>query len=131
MEEATRLLSFYNNETELESVALKALIVFAPLILQKPAKNSKRKEHISHVERRLCMWKNGEFEDLINEGKAIQRRIVSSRKTKQRSITKTCTNLILQGKIKAACKLMNRQQGGSLEINQEVMNALSKKHPNP
>ena len=28
-------------------------------------------------------------------------------------------------------KLINRQQGGSLEINQKVMNALSKKHPNP
>ena len=77
------------------------------------------------------MWKNGEFEDLINEGKAIQGRILSSTKTKQRSITKTFTNLILQGKIKAACKLINRQQGGSLKINQEVMNASSKKLPNP
>ena len=95
-------LILYNNETELGSVALKALIVFVALIFQKPAKNSNRKERISHVERRFCMWKNGEFEDLINEGKAIQRRLVSSRKTKQRSITKTSANLILEGKIKAA-----------------------------
>ena len=43
VEEATRLLSLFNSRGEWEGLALKAVMVFLPLMIQKPAKNSQDK----------------------------------------------------------------------------------------
>ena len=73
VEEAAKLLSFYNEKSPLENLAIKTLIVFIPLILQKPSKNSKNKDHKEHLKRRLQLWKNGYLQLLINEVREIQK----------------------------------------------------------
>ena len=45
VDEAARLTSLYNDRTSWEGLALKALIVFIPLMTQKPSKNSKTRDH--------------------------------------------------------------------------------------
>ena len=70
--ELSRLYSAYGSASALESVALKAAQVFPILILQKPNRASKIKVHITHLERRLEWWSNGDLDKLVMEGRAIQ-----------------------------------------------------------
>ena len=131
MEEAAKLLSLYNEKSPLENLAIKTLIVFIPLILQKPSKNSKNKDHKEHLKRRLQLWKNGCLQSLINEGREIQKRFQTTKSTANNNISRAFTNLIFQGKIRAACKLLDHNNDGPLKINEEVLNILKEKHPKP
>ena len=121
VEEACNLMTLYNTKPEWEGLAVKALIVFLPLVLQKPSKNSKAKDHKKHLERRLRMWREGLITSLLHEGEEIQKRLNNNKNPPKQNLTKSFTNLILQGKISAACKLNNRNKGGPLDINDQVM----------
>ena len=61
IQEITRLLQAFANGSQLESIALKASFVMQILLLQKPSKKSKSKDHISHLKRRLELWKQGDI----------------------------------------------------------------------
>ena len=73
--ELARLFRSFAEGTALESVALKACTLMPILLLQKPARKSKPKDHTMCLERRLCSWKEGDFEDLLREGRTIQQHI--------------------------------------------------------
>ena len=47
--------------SSLESVAMKAAFTLCSLVLQKPSRNSKSKDHISCLEKRLKLWKDGDL----------------------------------------------------------------------
>ena len=53
MKELTRLMDGYAEGSALESVVLKAAMVMPSLVLQKPHANSKTKDHVTHLDRRL------------------------------------------------------------------------------
>ena len=53
IQEITRLLQAFANGSPMESIALKTSFVMQILLLQKPSKKSKSKDHISHLKRRL------------------------------------------------------------------------------
>ena len=99
----SRLCDAYTNKTDLEQIALKLLTIFCPLLLQKTNKNSKNKENIEHLKRRLSLWKQGEIDALVREGAAIQNRLT---KTKQKPLhhAQVFTSLMLQGKVGAALR---------------------------
>ena len=42
------------------------------LLLQKPRKNSKSKDHLKSLERRFEIWKEGNISQIYEEGKTIQ-----------------------------------------------------------
>ena len=42
--------------------------------LKKPSRTSKTKQHIT-LERRLGLWSNGDLDELVREGRAIQQRL--------------------------------------------------------
>ena len=44
-------------------------------LLQKPSKESKAKDHITALTRRLELWKKGDIEELMFEGATIQSRL--------------------------------------------------------
>jgi hypothetical protein len=75
VQELVRLFKSYTNNSALESVALKATFVFPSLMLRKSHRRSKTPEHISHLLRRLDLWKNGLFDQLLKEGCEIQRQL--------------------------------------------------------
>ena len=75
------------------------------------------------------MWDCGQIKDFVNEGKVIQKRIQTSKRETKSNVIKAFTNLVLQGKTAAACKLINREQNGLLMVNDEVMAKLKQKHP--
>ena len=49
-----------------------ALQVMPTLLLQKPRKNSKSKDHLKSLERRFEIWKEGNINQIYEEGKTIQ-----------------------------------------------------------
>ena len=61
IEELTFWLKQFNSNSDLNSVALKAFMVLPSVILQKPSATSKSKEHSVAIERRLALWRQGDF----------------------------------------------------------------------
>ena len=50
-------------------------MILPSLLLQKPTRNSKAKDHTKKLEERLSTWKGGRIMDLVKEGRIIQERI--------------------------------------------------------
>ena len=127
--ELTRLINLFNNKTDWESIALLLVHVFVPLLLQKPAKNSRAKDNSRYLEKRLKWWKNGDFQLLMNEGEEIQNRLADVLSSQKKNVTKRFTEAILNGKLSQATSMINRDSGGLLDVNEEVVKALQAKHP--
>ena len=49
------------------------------LLLQKPSKNSKSKDHLKALERRIELWTTGDLLDLLKEAETIHRSLKSGR----------------------------------------------------
>ena len=141
--ELSRLFRAYAEGSALESIALKATTVASILLLQKPHHKSKTKDHISCLERRLKLWKDGEFANLVNEGKTLQKRLPKHHlpsKQAEDNLARSFSNLMFEGKTKAALQLLyNRGKGGVLHLDDTVpsnnggsttvLEALKSKHP--
>ncbi len=80
--ELSWLFRAYAEGTALECVILKAITVVSILLLQKPHRKSKPREHTSCLEHRLQLWSEGGFDDLLNEGKALQGRLPKNHNSK-------------------------------------------------
>ena len=70
--EITRLLDQWTNDTPLKSTALKAIHAMPVLLLQKPSRKSKARDHFIALERRLKLWDEGNINELLEESKEIQ-----------------------------------------------------------
>ena len=57
---------------------MKAAFTFCTLVTQKLIRTSKSKDHISCLERRMLLWSDGNLNELILEGRAIQNRLKTS-----------------------------------------------------
>ena len=55
-----------------QSRTLFVLHVMPTLLLQKPRKNSKSKDHLKSLERRFEIWNKGNISQIYEEGKTIQ-----------------------------------------------------------
>eukprot|EP00731_Ephydatia_muelleri_P026168 Em0018g268a len=62
--ELARLFQAYSDGSGLESIALKAITVASRLLLQKPFRTSKAKDHTSCLKRRLTSWKEVIFDGI-------------------------------------------------------------------
>ena len=122
----------------MESIALKATIVLPILLLQKPHRRSKTKDHTACLERRLRAWKEG---NLILEGRTIQSRLPKfNTSTAKQNLSRSFANLMFAGKTKAALDLLSQaQKGGVVHSNDpsdpnnpdspSVRETLNSKHP--
>ena len=79
LKKVVTLLQLFNDKTGWESIALLALHVFIPLMLQKPSTKSKNRDHLRYLEKRLKMWKNGELTEIMLEGEEIQKKMKQSK----------------------------------------------------
>ena len=54
------------------------------LLLEKPSRSSKSKDHLETLKRRLDLWKEGELAELLREGETMQKKKIAelSRKIK-------------------------------------------------
>ena len=91
------------------------------LLLQNPFKTSKSKEHQLSLERRVDLWKNGEFELL----KSIQKSSTIA------EILKKFKQLMQKGNIIAELNLLtnNIRHDSILPLDQKTISELVLKHP--
>ena len=139
VQEMARLFNAYGEASAMEGVAMKAAMIFPALILQKPFKTSKSKDHVSCMERRMNDWREGKFIPLLKEGTTIQHRLISTHcHQSQRSsdtMARKFAELMMKGKVKKACRLMTKDGSyAPLPLNQmidgrSVHDILHEKHP--
>ena len=121
--ELSRLFRAYADNSALECVAMRAITVMSILLLQKPFCKFKPKHHSSCLERRLITWLAGDVNNLMCEGRSIQKRLPkssSSPANSNHSLTRSFSNLF-QGKTKSALRLLSdKGKGGVLHVKDHV-----------
>lgn len=140
--ELARLFTAFAEKSALESIGLKAVTVLATVVLQKPSQTSKAKAHITCLERRLLLWKDGNLNQLVLEGRAIQQRLPRLHPPSAcQQLAQSFANLMFTGNTKAALRLITEQDKGGVlslddavdtnETRQSVRGVLESKHPPP
>ena len=81
IEETTKLINKWLHDSPLKDIAFKAIMIMPSLLLQKPSKNSKSRDHLKALERRMDLWISGEILDLLQEGETIQKDLRPSNTT--------------------------------------------------
>ena len=107
--EWSRVLNGYVNKTPLERIAIKCFMTMPGLLLQKPSRKSKSKDHSTALERRLCLWKDGKIEELMREFGEIQSNL-DNNGNKRRTVEQTAkrfAKLVFEGKIKSALRFLS------------------------
>ena len=134
--ELSRLYNGFATSSSLEAIAMKAVTVMPILLLQKPNSKSKTKEVRNCLERRLKSWTDGNFNDLLSEGKTIQSRLPRlSPHNPQQGLARSFANLMFEGKTKAAVRLLSdHSNSGTFHLddvidNKSVKDILHDKHP--
>ena len=113
--ELARLFQAYADSSSLESIAMKAVTVMQTLLLQKPSRASKSKDHVTHLQRRLELWTNGDIQELLDEGKCIQKRLGHAQSTSNDDATaRTFHDLMLQGRVQSALRYLSRNTNGGV-----------------
>lgn len=141
--ELSSLFRDYAEDSCKECIALKAAFLLPLLTLQKLHHRSKTDEHVTALERRLSLWRDGCFDELLNEGKTIQRKLVARPRSVSSDLAGSFSKLMFQGKVKAALRLLNgfgSKSGQPLSLDEltstgessvRVRDKLIEKHPNP
>ena len=130
--ELTTWLEHFNKNSDFQMIAMKVFMTLPSLILQKPSKNSKSKEHLKKVELRMTAWKDGKIDEILNECRDIQKKLLSSKRPPVKDLSRTFAKLMFQGKISAALKMLtDDNQAGVHDVTKEVLGELQDKHPNP
>ena len=126
----TKHIDDWNNESNMRHISLKAAFGLLAECLQKPSQKSKAKEHQECLAKRLKLWKDGEFEVLVREGRLIQRRVTSSRRADPLNKAKVFANLVMAGQIHSALRYLNDDDDeGVLPLNDDVIRQLKVKQP--
>ena len=123
--ELARLFRSYADGSAFESIALTAAMILSQLLLQKPSTKSKAHEHLKCLAWHLEIWKAGDILSLLEEGRAIQSRLLVAKPkpstSNQERTARAFAKLMFQGKVKAAFRLLTEQSiGGILQLDRAV-----------
>ena len=75
--EMARLLFAFEQDIPLECIAIKAVMILPALLLQKPSPKCRSKDHTNFLRERLAKWKEGAFDELLEECRTIQDRLTN------------------------------------------------------
>ena len=131
VEDMTRLVNCWTNKSDLETIALKALMIVPGLLLQKTSLNSKSKENSETLKRRLSLWKNGQLDQLVFEEKTIQYRLQNNDRATANKNEEALnfTRLIEQGNVNNTTKILEKaNKVGILPLSNETFEILQRKH---
>ena len=139
---AKEFIYFYDSEVGSFAEGMKSsevFVCFPTLILQKDKNVKKTCEIRKLLKRRLQMWKDGLFLELIREAEQCDRNLPkSSGKMNEEREAKIFSDLILQGRLREAVRFItDRQGGGVMDPNDDagkpagktVLQVLIDKHP--
>ena len=106
--EMARLFQAFADGSCLERISMKAITLLQVLLLQKPSKKSKTKDHVNHLKRRLVLWNNGQFTELADEVRSIQKRLISNLGNGLNKVdSHIFKSLMAQGKVKSALRYLS------------------------
>ena len=74
--ESVKLLNNWVERTALHNIAFKAIMIMPNLLLQKPSENSKAKDHLTALIRRMQSWLKRDLMELLHEGETIQKNLM-------------------------------------------------------
>ena len=141
IKEMAHLFGEYANASSMECIALTAAMLMPMIILQKPFKKSKPKDHQNCLKRRMQLWLKGNINELMIEGRTIQMKLkktTTPHLSSDDTLAHKFAQFMKKGNIKAALRLLDMQQkGGPLNAEQKiddtseetVLETLIKKHP--
>ena len=75
IDESVKLLNSWVEGKAPHNIAFKAIMIMPNLLLQKPSKNSKAKDNLTTLERRMQSWLKGDLMELLDEGETIQKNL--------------------------------------------------------
>ena len=106
IDETTKLMNEWLQELPLKDITFKAIMIM-PNLLQKPSKNSKAKDHLIALERRLESWISGDLLELLKETETIQKSLRSKKiSTNIAQISKRFSQEIKKGNVNSAMKIL-------------------------
>ena len=73
----TQLLKAWVHDSSLKDIAFKVVMALPSLVLQKPRKKSKTKDHGVALKHRLTLWHDGNVLKILKEGATIQGTLTS------------------------------------------------------
>ena len=133
IKETTRLINIWNeNSVPLVDSALKFLMIMPSILLQKPNQKSTAKIHSAYLQKRLELWENGRFDDLMQEARSIQKQLKNStkRQNNTETLSKNFARLMLQGKVHAALRLLDNETAKQvINLTDQTVNELKELHP--
>ena len=131
IKEMTRLIYLFVNKTKWERLALSLLHIFLPIMLQKPSRKSKARDHAKYLSSRLLMWSSGDIDGLMAECRQIQKRLSKQLSQKEESKRKAFVRFMLVGKVRQALGFINSDNDvtGVHSPNDEIQHILQMKHP--
>ena len=132
VQEMTRMLTAWNTNSSSKKTALKSLMIFPSLMLQKTNAKLKSSENKECLARRLDMWKENKISELLFECKEIQRRLTKEYENynKQQNIARRFSNMMKNGKVNSALNLLSDTGfKGILPLDDSTFQILQSKHP--
>ena len=132
IDEITKLMNDWAHDSPLKEIAFKAIMLMPNLLLQKPSKRSKSKDNILALERRMCLWYEGNVLELLKEGETIQKSLASSVDSSKNidQISKRFAEHIHKGNVNGAIKVLtSNMQNGILPLNEKTLKQLRQRHP--
>ena len=127
--ELTNCLKHFSAGTSLQPIALKMAMITFPLLLQKPSRKSKAKDHTNYLTKRLEWWKAGNISAIIHEGREIQKRLIAAKRNSAENTDKIFTRLMLHGKVAAALRWIGNSKTSVRECDYETIEILKSLHP--
>ncbi len=130
VKELTRLIHLFVDSTKWERLAFSLVHIFLPIMLQKPSRKSKARDHATYLSKRLVKWTNGELDDLMEECRSIQKAFKQQQKTGIESKSKAFCRLMLLGKVKQATKFIDTSDDtkGVHRLSFQIKQLLEEKH---
>ena len=127
----TKLFNAWIAGSPLKKIAMKAVRIMPSLLLQKPSKESKSKDHLEALERRMELWQSGDLLELLQESLTIQRNLKSVKGSKAvAQISKKFVEEMQKGNVNGALKLLtDNMDHGILPLNDDTISKLKMEHP--
>ena len=128
VDETTRLMNEWLHDSPMKDVAFKAIMIMPNLLLQKPSKKSKSKDHLKALERRITLWTSGELMELLYEAETSLKS--TNRPKTIAELSKKFIREMQNGNVNGAMKLLtDNMPNGILPLNDNTLNQLKQKHP--
>ena len=108
IDETTKLMNEWLQESPLKDIAFKTTMIMPNLLLQKPLKNSKAKDHLKPLERRLESLISSDLLELLKEAETMQRSLRSKKiSTNIAETSKRFSQEMKKGNVNSAVKILS------------------------